>query len=87
MHAVLVLHAGGQVPGAAEPADVGGGDEGVEEEAGAAREGAGVRAVLQRRGRQRRGGAVREVHAALGAVRMSRARLYTVVDHVLSRST
>lgn len=47
LHAVLVLHAEGQVPGAAEPAHVRGGGEGVEEEAGAAREGAGIRAVLQ----------------------------------------
>lgn len=66
VHAVLVLHAQGQVPGAAAPAHVRGGHQGVQEEARAARQGPGLRAVLQRRGRRGCGGALRALHAALG---------------------
>lgn len=54
VHAVFLLHAESQAAGAPQPAHVGSSHEGLQEEAGAARQGAGLRTVLQRRGRQRR---------------------------------
>jgi len=65
LHAVFILHGKVQVSGAHGTAHVGGGEESVEEEAGAARARTRVRVMLQRRGRERRRGAVRALHSTL----------------------